>query len=56
MGHVPATIYSQSDTVEHCYSFDSMQEDFDNEDPGEVIGAIIANLGYDKSYNNNNYK
>ena len=44
--------YSSDDVIDHYNSFEPLQEqDFDTEDVGEVIGAVVAK---DNNNNNNN--
>ena len=42
MEHVSAVISLNPNVTEYHGSVEPTQEDFDNEDPGEVIGAIIT--------------
>ena len=58
MEHVLAMVDSNSNGIECHNSFDSTQKDFNNEDPGEVIGAIVAIKKEDSqtTYKNDDYK
>ena len=58
MEHVLAVIQSNSNITKFHGSFEPIQEDFNNEDPGEVIGAIVAIKKEDSqtSYKDDDYE